>query len=298
MPGGDAGKTKISAIIPVSRVDDLTNLVKWMDTSNLNQVEVIVVLDGLTHNDFLGFKSCLEKLNIGRLHLLYSSGRNPGSARTIGLEVATSPWVCFWDSDDTPIVNEYLAMATKAENEVLDIVVGGFMKTNDQTRKSSVHLIVDPTKSGLSRAIIDTPGIWRFLFRKSVLKGNCFPELRLGEDQIFLMKIGIESKRVGIYQASVYSYMFGSPSHLTMSSNLSDQLALCISSMVDLLRVEEHRYSSLNRKLFLKVIAACLKSGGLSKFLFTINAINRARIVRFLLIDMLSLFRSQIIGVK
>ena len=298
MPPSEVPAIKLSAIIPVSRVQDLANMFGWMRTTDLRQVEVIVVLDGLTNADLIDFKENVKKLLIGSLVVLKVIAGNPGQARNVGLKRATSDWLCFWDSDDTPFVDEYLGMSTKAEKENLDLVIGGYTRLDDRTQLSQTHILSEQSKSAIWRAIIDTPGIWRFIFRRSILTDFEFPDLRLGEDQIFLMKLGIESLRVGAYQDAVYVYHFGGPYHLTASTDLGFQLQVCISIMADFFIDKEKRHSSLNRRLFLKVIGFYLKKEGPMKIRFAMQSILKARIIVYVPFDVISLIYNMKIGTK
>ena len=104
----------MSVIVPFSMSGNRRNsLGEWLDEALGNSIEVIVVIDGDTSENFEAISAVKKNITSPKLKIVTSSSKGPGGARNIGLDVATNHYVAFWDSDDLPLVTEFLRMKEK-----------------------------------------------------------------------------------------------------------------------------------------------------------------------------------------
>jgi glycosyltransferase involved in cell wall biosynthesis len=171
-------------------------------------------------------------LDDSRITFLEDHYGGPGLARNAGMQVATGEWVCFWDSDDSPQVEDFYLMVQVADGSKSECAVGGFTAIHETTRESKSHLL---SKNYLKEIAIN-PGIWRFAFKRNELKGLWFSSLMMAEDQIFLANFNIPDRRIEIFSKSVYNYFIGENFHLTKNKESLKDLPRAIIHSFSLIR--------------------------------------------------------------
>ena len=134
---------------------------------------------------------------------------NPGAARNAGITHISTTWVTFWDADDFLWPEKYLTSVKKYPDA--DLIVGSFEL---RTEKDSSSVL---TKNLNEMAY--QPGIWRLIFRSEIIKSNNFPELSMGEDQLLLMELNLESKKIVYLNDVLYSYNTYIDGQLTKSES-------------------------------------------------------------------------------
>lgn len=146
--------------------------------------------------------------------ILFSSCRNPGGSRNIGLDAAESKWIQFCDSDDMVSWNPSLLNALDSGYSTYDALVCSYSTEDTLTGvRSAKH----PT------SLIDVtlnPGIWRWLFKRENIKSLKFHESRIGEDQFFLCNFLALNPKLYYLKDMVYTYRVNSSASLT--SNFSN----------------------------------------------------------------------------
>jgi glycosyltransferase involved in cell wall biosynthesis len=202
----------LSAIIPVSDYttykDNIANIIK---NSIETGVELIVVIDNQAQDIFEEAISMFASLK-GNGTVLRSEAGNPGGARNLGLTRATSGWVTFWDCDDEPAVKKIMQMISSVHSTECQVLIGSYEVLNlssSQIEKRIVksnHWAIDV---GLN------PGIWRFVFKRELVAHLSFPDLRMGEDQVFLQRVFLQNPYVCVSQQIFYKYHTNVPNQLT-----------------------------------------------------------------------------------
>jgi hypothetical protein len=106
------------------------------------------------------------------------------------------------------------------------------------------------------------PGIWRFAFKKELIKGRRFPDYRMGEDQVFLAKILLSEQNYLRYEEIVYGYSCNNPGQLTKDRKAVSDLEFAIKEMLEIIS-----HSQLSTKviqmLLSRQILTLLKRGTL-----------------------------------
>ncbi len=199
---------KVSIVIPVYNVENYIK--KSLDsiinqTFNFNDIEVIMVDDCSTDNSGIIIDEYASKYdNFKSIHLDENSGA-AGKPRNVGLNMASSEFVMFLDSDDCfrRDAIEKLYRNILRDNE-LDIVLGGY-KNIYENNKTEIILpsgnfnesLFEDTKRSVDLIKIN-PAISAKLFRRSLLLKNniTFPEGIPGQDLVFILNSFFNARKV------------------------------------------------------------------------------------------------------
>jgi glycosyltransferase involved in cell wall biosynthesis len=200
----------LTAIIPVGP-EHLENnrLSNWVLEANRfsDELNLIIVLDSKT----LEIAQQYEFKEILNCKVVRGNYGSPGNARNAGLMNVTSNWVCFWDCDDEPIINSFIAMVRAAEYDRCELAVGNFgISDHDNLEESQVY----SHEGNLALTAIN-PGIWRMAFSEKIWKGSSFLDMSMAEDLIFLLDSRLSERRIYFANECVYSYINHKDGQLT-----------------------------------------------------------------------------------
>lgn len=198
---------KVSVILPVYNVENYIK--KSLDsiinqTFNLNDIEVIMVDDCSTDNSGEIIDEYASKYdNFRAIHLDENSGA-AGKPRNVGLNIASSDFVMFLDSDDCFVENALEILLNKIrQDDELDIVLGGYVNIYDKKQE-----IILPFKGNEDKYFVNTlnefdlakmnPAISSKIFRKDFLIRNniIFPEGIPGQDLVFFLNSFFNSSKI------------------------------------------------------------------------------------------------------
>ena len=192
-------------------------------------LKVIVVhdkVDDSTEVELRGFFANQDQTNMELLTGVYNS---PGGARNAGVLRVKTEWVTFWDSDDQPVTENLIQLYEIVEKTNSDLGIGGYADTNSVRQTvSNLYRNEPPDLNAIALA----PGIWRMIFRTSLVAGSPFQTLLLAEDQILLSDIQLTKKRIVFLNSIVYNYLSGNPKSLTGQSRKTEDLAHSISHLL------------------------------------------------------------------
>lgn len=254
---------KLSIVIPTTNyASNRSNIVELLLSAENIGAEVILVLDSCEPHDF--DDACrLTQFKGSWLKVVQTDSRNPGGARNVGLAKCSSPWIVFWDSDDQPDSQALIEMILEADDESKDIAIGRYaeikaIKMNGNrfkvTRSAKLNKRNWQLEVGLS------PGIWRFAFRYDSIKNLAFPNLRMGEDQVFLQRVLHENPSVYLGKKIVYNYRTGNLRQLTGDkSNLVD-LVLATDLALNELELVNSRFKRITKILIIKMCLTLILS--------------------------------------
>lgn len=199
----------LSVIVPVSKMaGKLDRLSNWLQNIDFDECEVFLVHD--VQDMFTGpeLEDLIMRIAESNLRLLSGSWNNPGGPRNFGLAQIQGKWSTFWDSDDLPIVDNVMK-ALKNGSE-FDVLVGSFQLIDSGTGSVLSTNVVKDLED-----IFFNPGIWRMIFKSYLLSDLIFPELRMGEDQIFLLRLKMCGKKIKFSKEIFYQYFRNQPGQLT-----------------------------------------------------------------------------------
>ena len=178
----------LTIIVPVANMfDRLHNLQSWINTSQSNEVLIVLVHDRIDERTGVQLLEISENLQHSKTLLIEGKFGSPGKARNEGLKYVKSDWVCFWDSDDLPNLEKTLNFLTS--NKIYsDLIICNFSVNKLGNLTHFYH------ENNLDLVAL-TPGIWRMIFRTSCIANKKFPNIRMGEDLVFLAKLGYKIRK-------------------------------------------------------------------------------------------------------
>lgn len=214
----------LTAIMPVTKMaGKLTHLEPILIECVRLGIEVVIVHDKQDDKTEIELRAIMESVNSQMIRLVTKTLFSPGKARNLGKELAKGDWICFWDSDDIPVVERFLEMVTQAIHSDHAVVAGKFRQVSRNVTK-----VYGITEIEIGRM----PGIWRFAFNKTSIKGETFPEYRMGEDQVFLAKTLDSAGDYFKFEEIVYEYRCDNPEQLTQNRKAILDLRFAIEDML------------------------------------------------------------------
>jgi hypothetical protein len=122
----------------------------------------------------------------------------------MGIKAAEGKWIIFCDSDDMPLFLNLLTSIINANNQC-DIVIGSFV-TEDRLGIQSLSSLIERDTTFNWESISLNPGLWRWLIQKKLLEHISFPNLSIGEDQFFLMRLMSTTSQIQFSSLIFYVY--------------------------------------------------------------------------------------------
>ena len=197
----------IPVLMPSKYLPNLQELLR----NSCNQIRIVYVLDykdgTAEHEDNIFSNSS------GELFLRGSYG-SPGNARNAGLEVCTSEYICFWDSDDLPQLENLCITLCNFTHLNPEVVIGKWNTVQNRGEVQGSR----PIDIGLN------PGLWRCIFKRSAIGSTRFTSLLWGEDQVFLAQILAKNIKVLVVDEILYTYRQNSIDSLTSKKHNSKDL--------------------------------------------------------------------------
>lgn len=217
-------KDKISVILPIYNVESY--LRRGLD-SVINQtytnLEIILIDDGSKDKSA---EICDEyALKDNRIKVIHKANGGVSSARNEGLKAATGDYITFMDPDDILDANMYLELYNAIETNNSDLAMCGYKHIfeKDELEKiviennlakietESIYPYLLKIGSTEKDGNIYTDNImgcvWRVLFKKEILKGITFADLKLSEDLVFIIDVFDKNPKVAIVDKNLYGYV-------------------------------------------------------------------------------------------
>jgi glycosyltransferase involved in cell wall biosynthesis len=221
----------LGVVVPVSNMaGNLSKLQDWLEDSYCENIEIIIV------HDFQDSETEDELRQIvhgkgSKVKMISGTFGSPGLARNKGIALLESEWVAFWDSDDSPLVRNILGDLNKFNLDQLDALVGGFEVRNASTGEL-LSTNLNDSKCSQNR-IAKNPGIWRWVFKRTLISNLQFPNLSMGEDQIFIARSRAIYSRVKYSNSIYYQYYRGYKSQLTSNKKKISQITSATQLLVE-----------------------------------------------------------------
>jgi glycosyltransferase involved in cell wall biosynthesis len=194
----------LSAIVPIKGVrKNSESLTRIINLAAEFRIHLILVLDVPDESDIALMKVLVSQRGDSQAEVHQSHASSPGGARNLGMQYIKRDWLMFWDSDDCPQVeNILMALSEINSEEIPDVLIGEFALKDQVT-------VINPSwksRTNLTQVLTKSPGLWRMIFRSSTVHDAFFPEIPLGEDQIFLWNYFSEFRKIGFTSRVLYSY--------------------------------------------------------------------------------------------
>jgi hypothetical protein len=196
---------KITAIIPIHNWDKVSDNIKYLvNLKDIHKFKLIFILDSCSlyaENDLKEILFSTKNINFIVLNRNYNSA---AESRNEGISIVDTEWLCFWDSDDLPNLNEFYNLYTSVSSENVDLVVGQ-IRTDYLRSGLKIKSKTTKTRSHLTLAL--DLGFTRILYRSLFIKELFFLKYKIGEDILFLAEIICKKPNIIFSQALVYNYL-------------------------------------------------------------------------------------------
>lgn len=267
----------------------------WLVNQKIDECEFVVIHD--YQDEFTKKYLQLLKSNTTN-NLVFQEGifGNPGEARNQGLKLSTGEWIMFCDCDDFPYIYNVLGTLKKLESVAKDtnVVVGNFRIKN---RNTDVIHESNSDKFSLTEIMSTIPGLWRMVFKRDLIIKVSFPNLRMGEDLVFLSRIGWQISRIMFSSELFYDYILGGSSQLTRNERAIKELYLAIPLLADAFIQSE---SAAQKRVAITLISvqllSLLRRRNISGFNYALEKLNDKKIPQTLIL--LAMFKTFLIRLK
>ena len=202
----------LSVIVPLTQMAGrMANLASWLAKSTDLPMSIIIVHDIQDPRTSVELEDLIKKYGNLDIKIIEGSFGSPGLARNAGLKSPLATWTVFWDADDLPHPQEVLGALAKVDVHS-EVVIGNFKTNSHQGITTSKH------REHIENVALN-PGLWRMVFRSSVISGMSFSSTRMGEDQLFLIDLNLGSRKIDYSDKDFYQYFQGNPMQLTLSQD-------------------------------------------------------------------------------
>jgi glycosyltransferase involved in cell wall biosynthesis len=240
--------------------NELFELETWVRNSSGLDIEIIIVHDIQDEETEEQLVNLFASLQDDRLRFIQEKVNSPGLARNLGLKIAQGKWIAFWDADDLPDAHQ--ALASINENANSEIIIGRYLvhQRNSGHEKKLSEKNLTLYKVGVN------PGLWRMLFRHSILVGRQFSASKMGEDQAFIAELNLDSKSISFTNRVLYKYYRGRPNQLTNSEIRIDDLLATFEKILIAQRGQMNALLSINFVMLSRILLTILKKFGINGF--------------------------------
>jgi glycosyltransferase involved in cell wall biosynthesis len=278
-------KPMISIIVPVhGELNDPSYLLALMkDVIDFQgEIELIIAFDETgTQNSKNNFE-IISMVRQSNIIIDRSSFGSPGNARNFGLKKAKGEWITFCDADDALSIKEFNNMIRTGIELDKDTCVGSYISHNLKNGNLKKFKI-DPVNWKLNyKTIANSPGIWRFAFKRSSIADVKFPNLSMGEDQVFLVEYFSTMRSILFYEPIVYTYHVGFSGQLTSYKSNQKKISKALKlSIVQLMRTTNPESLYLLTQMITNQALTSLKYGGPRQKLFGAHVIIKLKMQKY-----------------
>jgi glycosyltransferase involved in cell wall biosynthesis len=254
MKNGKANPPLLTIIVPLTKMAGKLEIVdSWLRLVNWEVTQVIIVHD--VQDAITGPELHQINSSFPQLQLIEGTYFSPGTARNIGIDNSLGRYITFWDSDDYPEYEIYIKECEELNASGIDCLIFDFKFENTQ------GLVKEICHKGSLSFIALNPGIWRWLFRRSTMLNARFPDLKMGEDQVFLAKYLQVSRVIAFSDKLGYKYKQGNSNQLTRNQMALNDLLRSARMTEPLIRKSSH--STFVLILLLRQCVSGIKSGNI-----------------------------------
>lgn len=216
--------TKVSIIMPIYNDSQLLDKsISSIIKQSLDDLEIICVDDGSTDDSLEILNDFASKYDF--IKVFSQENQGPGKARNYGISKANGEYIGFLDADDYFISNDALKeLYEVADSNNADFVSGNIKLVDENGNYSRfTHLDYFTEYGSIAPEEYGIP--WAFyknIYKKDFLLENGieFPDLKRGEDPVFLAEILSKVDKVYTVPVDVYAYYYVDGFVKVNSSNL------------------------------------------------------------------------------
>lgn len=209
-------KYLLTVIVPIAKMaGKLHNLKSWINLSLGLDVKILLIHDFQDEATSLELNHYVNSIASQQVQLIEKYSGSPGQTRNIGIANLDTEWCCFWDADDFPDILKTISIIQQSRTGT-EIIISNFAINELNKITTQEHF------SSLDQVAVN-PGIWRMIFRSNRIRNQEFGSLLMGEDQIYLLEIGLSGMIIEFSNELNYTYFKGNQFQLT-SDKLNNTL--------------------------------------------------------------------------
>lgn len=233
-------EVKISVIIPVYNSEKyLEDCIKSVLHQTFTDWELILVDDGSTDSSYsICEKFAKEDL---RIQLLHQENKGQGAARNYALSQCHGEYVTYLDSDDLAHESLLEDLLKVCEDTRADLVIAGIDTFTLKPQSKNDDIFVKEVYEGQFFENFIMENNWQNhvivskLYKKELISGICFPEIRAIEDEFFLTKVFFKAEKV--VSISNVRYFYRQTENSTMRGGFNANRALIIDALLERAKV-------------------------------------------------------------
>ena len=251
--------TSLTAIIPVGNLKrDEQNLTEIILLQRKYRFKLVIVFDCQESKDISLFIQHNGNVFDDEITLIQANYGNPGQTRQLGMASVTTEWVCFWDSDDKPEVENILSEIGQLPRTI-NICIGGFTVSNDvkRTEKRFKFDVSKPREN--QRSLARNPGLWRFLFRSDYVRNFEFTNLLMAEDQLYIAEILKNGESIEYAETNFYFYNSVSAGSLTKNNLARLDLFRAAELFEQIIHKAKVENLAILRRMYLNILISSIK---------------------------------------
>ena len=205
---------KVSVIVPVYGVEMyIERCVRSLFEQTLDDIEFLFIDDCTPDKSIEILKSVLEEYPKRKEQvIIHRMKQNSGQAkvREWGMRNATGEFVIHCDSDDWVDLDMYRYMYETAKNEVADIAICDFVRTDGELSNIVIKSYGYSDVHEFIRNCIFTKNSWalwnKMIKRELYLTGVIYPTENLGEDMVLCLQLLAKCKKIAYVNIPFYKY--------------------------------------------------------------------------------------------
>lgn len=238
---------KISVIIPVYNAEKyIEKTLEIISNQTLKDIEIICVDDGSNDKSALLIKK--HQANDSRIKYYFQQNSGAGQARNFGIKKSNGEYIAFMDADDAYPSNCALEHLYSAAFNNEAIICGGSAvfensDVNDEKRKFLTEGFVSFEDYQFDYLFV------RYIFKRKFLIDNeiYFPNYRVYEDPVFLVKAMVKATKFYAINTEVYLY---TGAHQSMNMNINKTIDF-LKALIEELQITAHyNLSNLHKLTF------------------------------------------------
>jgi glycosyltransferase involved in cell wall biosynthesis len=253
----------LTAVIPAKNLlQNIDRFLKVINQPSSEQIKLVLVIDE-PEDEAKRVKSALESdSRFQQIKVVYGDYKSPGTARNVGLREVKTKWVTFWDSDDEPIITDVLKTVNMANESQSEIAITRFLVESVSNGLQQSSSSFSEKKSVNMRAISRNTAIWRMSFLTDLARQSSFPNLRMGEDQVFLSRLRMSTRKIYFSNIISYVYKTENPGQLTGNkSNIKDLLSAFNLNLENLKKTLKDVNCKFESQLLAKELLTLIRNG-------------------------------------
>jgi glycosyltransferase involved in cell wall biosynthesis len=219
----------LSVVIPFTALHrEVLPIQRMIERSSDARIELIFVHDVRDKISGNFVKYLISQSKKPEINFIEGKFGSAGSARNAGMNIANGKWIAFWDADDYPNPDLYIKMIQTCESEGTNLCIGSYVTMDYMSYNETVREIIPNQKFDW----LVNPGLWRCVFRSTLINETQFTSFRLGEDVQFLAEVISSTSNWSFFQPIVYKYVTNRNGQATSVKPKSQELITAFSKLV------------------------------------------------------------------